>query len=184
MSSDAHEATDPVIHSIRRRRRAEEEESSTKSRLTLVVPLVMAAAAIVGLVLVGFESKGIYSKTVDDIVKQKSALVGRPLRAEGFLVHGTLTRGADGCDHRFVMARNGAELPVRYPRCVAPDRLKDIPDMDIELTVEGQLQPDGSIAATNVLTKCPSKYEQDQALARGQKAPHRVPGTPPSNTPF
>jgi cytochrome c-type biogenesis protein CcmE len=175
MSPDAHEATDPVLHSLRRRRQ-EEEEESTKSRLALVVPLVMAAAAIVGLVLVGFESKGIYSKPVDDIVKEKAKLVGRPLRAEGLLVHGTLTRGADGCDHRFVIARNDAEIPVRYPRCVAPDRLKDIADIDIELTVEGQLEPDGSLLATNVLTKCPSKYEQDEALARGVKAPHRVPG--------
>ena len=51
-----------------------------------------AAAAIVALVLIGMQDKGVYSKPVDELVAQKAKFVGKPVRAEGLLVHGSLVK--------------------------------------------------------------------------------------------
>ena len=159
----------------RRRRRDtyDDDEDSSRKRLLLLVPLVMAAALIAGLALVVIESRGTYSRPVDELVAQRASFVGKPVRVDGMLVHGSLAKGIDACDHRFTIARNGAEMPVRFPRCVVPDSLRDVAGIDVEVNVEGELGADGSLAATRVFTKCPSKYERDELIARGKKAPHR-----------
>src|SRR5689334_10353316 len=96
----------------RRRRQIEEEEDegASRRRLLLVVPLVAAAAAIVALVLVGMQDKGIYSKPVDELVAQKTKFVGKPVRAEGNLVHGSLVKREDPCEYRFRIEKNGVEV--------------------------------------------------------------------------
>jgi cytochrome c-type biogenesis protein CcmE len=155
-----------------RRARDEEDEEGARKRLLLVVPLLMAAAAIVALVLVGMQDKGIYSKPVDELVAQKAKFVGKSVRAEGNLVHGTLQKRESPCEYRFRIEKNGVELPVRFAKCVVPDTFRDVPDMDVGVTVEGELLPDNSLEASQVLAKCPSKYEMKQKAAQGEKAPH------------
>ncbi len=158
----------------RARRRDEEEDGDGdgRKRLLLVVPLLMAAAAIVALVLVGMQDKGIYSKPVDELVAQKAKFVGKSVRAEGNLVHGTLVKREDPCEYRFTIEKNGTQIPVRFAKCVVPDTFRDVPGMDVAVTVEGELRPDDSLEASQVLAKCPSKYEMKQKAAQGEKAPH------------
>ena len=156
----------------RRRRDEDEDEEGSRKRLLLVVPLLMAAAAVVALVLVGMQDKGIYSKPVDELVAQKDKFVGKSVRAEGNLVHGTLVKRDDPCEYRFKIEKNATEIPVRFAKCVVPDTFRDVPGMDVGVTVEGELQPDGSLEASQVLAKCPSKYEMKEKAAQGEKAPH------------
>lgn len=148
------------------------DESSARRRMFVVVPLVTAAAAIVALVLVGMQDKGMYSKPVDELIAQKAKFVGKPVRVEGNLVHGSLVKRESPCEYRFKMEKNGTELPVRFGKCVVPDTFRDIPGMDVGVTVEGELQADNSVEASQVLAKCPSKYEMKQKAAGGEKAPH------------
>jgi cytochrome c-type biogenesis protein CcmE len=154
--------------------RDEEDEEGSRKRLLLVVPLLMAAAAIVALVLVGMQDKGIYSKPVDELVAQKAKFVGKSVRAEGNLVHGTLAKRDEPCEYRFKIEKNGVELPVRFAKCVVPDTFRDIQGMDVAVTVEGELRADNSLEASQVLAKCPSKYEMKQKAANGEKAPHAM----------
>lgn len=160
-----------------RRRRAEdedEEENASRKRLLLVVPLLMAAAAIVALALVGMQDKGIYSKPVDELVAQKAKFVGKSVRAEGTLVHGSLVKREEPCEYRFKIEKNGTEIPVRFAKCVVPDTFRDVPGMDVGVTVEGELRPDDSLEASQVLAKCPSKYEMKEKASNGEKAPHAL----------
>ncbi|HVJ91748.1 MAG TPA: cytochrome c maturation protein CcmE [Labilithrix sp.] len=157
---------------VRRPRDEEEDEAGARKRLLLLVPLLMAAAAIVALVLVGMQDKGIYSKPVDELVAQKSKFIGKSVRAEGNLVHGSLVKREDPCEYRFKIEKNGVELPVRFAKCVVPDTFRDVPGMDVGVTVEGELGRDDSLEASQVLAKCPSKYEMKQKAAQGEKAPH------------
>ncbi|HVH44057.1 MAG TPA: cytochrome c maturation protein CcmE [Labilithrix sp.] len=155
-----------------RRRDEEEEDDASRKRLLLVVPLLMAAAAIVALVLVGMQDKGIYSKPVDELVSQKAKFVGKSVRAEGNLVHGSLVKREEPCEYRFKIEKNGVEIPVRFAKCVVPDTFRDVPGMDVGVTVEGELRSDASLEASQVLAKCPSKYEMKQKAAQGERAPH------------
>ena len=138
----------------------------------MAVGLAVAAALIATLVLTGMQDKAIYSKPVDQLLAQRSRFVGRPVRADGRLVHGSLTRRDRPCEYRFTIATGTAELPVRFAQCVVPDTFRDVPSVDVAVTVEGALQSDGTFEATNVLAKCPSKYEMKERKQRGEEMPH------------
>jgi cytochrome c-type biogenesis protein CcmE len=140
--------------------------------VAVAVGLAMGAAGIAALVLVGMQDKAIYSKGVDELLAQKAKYSGRPVRAEGLLVHGTLVKRDQPCEYRFTIARNGAELPVRFAQCVVPDTFRDVPDLDVGVTVEGELKADESFEATSVLAKCPSKYEMQERKKNGEQMPH------------
>jgi cytochrome c-type biogenesis protein CcmE len=165
------------------RRRARDDDGedadASRKRLLLLVPLVMAAAAIVALVLVGMQDKGVYSKDVDVLLTEKAKFIGKPVRVEGSLVHGSLVKRETPCEYRFVIEKNGVEIPVRYAKCIVPDTFRDVPGVDVGVTVEGELRPDSSLEASAVLAKCPSKYEMKQKSANGEKMPHAG-GAPPS----
>ena len=158
----------------RRRRDGLEDadDDGSRKRLLLLVPLVMAAAAIVALVLVGMQDKGMYSKPVDTLVAEKAKFVNKPVRAEGALVHGSLVKRDSPCEYRFTIEKNGAEIPVTYAGCVVPDTFRDMPGVEVGVTVEGQLRPSGQFEATQVLAKCPSKYEMKEKAAKGEQMPH------------
>ncbi len=150
-------------------------ERATRKRWTgpaLAVSLAAGAAAVATFVLTGMQDKAIYSKPVDELIAQKDKFAGRPVRAEGNLVHGTMVKRDQPCEFRFTIAKNGVELPVRYPQCVVPDTFRDVPGMDVGVTVEGELQPDQTFLASSVLAKCPSKYEMREKQKNGEQMPH------------
>ncbi len=140
--------------------------------LAIATALAMGAAAIATLVLTGMQDRAIYSKPVDQLLAQKAKFVGRPVRAEGNLVHGSLAKRDQPCEYRFLIEKNGAELPVRFAQCVVPDTFRDVPDTDVGVTVEGELHQDDTFEATSVLAKCPSKYEMQQRKQHGEQMPH------------
>jgi cytochrome c-type biogenesis protein CcmE len=150
--------------------------SPAKSGLVIVVPLVMIAAAIAGIVLTGMKDNAIYSKSVDELIAQKAKFTGRPVRAEGNLVHGTLAKRESPCEYRFTITKNGVDVPVRFAQCIVPDTFRDVPGLDVGVTVEGELQADNSFEATSVLAKCPSKYEMNDRSKNGETMPHGLPG--------
>lgn len=171
---ESNEATPP-----RRRRDADagtELDPTSEGRnwrgAVIAVALAMGAAAVAGLVLTGMQDKAIYSKPVDELLAQKAKFTGRPVRVEGNLVHGSLVRRDSPCEYRFSIEKNGATLPVRFAQCVVPDTFRDVADLDVGVTVEGELQADSSFEASSVLAKCPSKYEMQQKKQNGEQMPH------------
>jgi cytochrome c-type biogenesis protein CcmE len=163
---------DGVAIPRRRRREPEADPQSTRRGVMLLVPLVTVGALIVAFVLTGMKDNAIYSKPVDQLVAQKARFIGRPVRAEGNLVHGTLEKRDTPCEYRFTITKNGVDVPVRYAQCVVPDTFRDVPGMDVGVTVEGALLADNSFEATTVLAKCPSKYEMKERAGRGESMPH------------
>jgi cytochrome c-type biogenesis protein CcmE len=151
-------------------------------KLTMLSVLLAAAGGIVALVLTSFGDATVYSKGVDQLLSEKSRWVGRNVRVEGTLVKGTLVFREKPCEYRFDVTRASALLHVRYPSCTKPDTLRD--DMpEVGVTAEGKLQPEGDFLATNVLAKCPSKYEMKEKAKNGQMPPDYVPPTQQSGLP-
>jgi cytochrome c-type biogenesis protein CcmE len=176
---DRHEPLDlpPVTSPVRARSGRDRGSEAGDGRKRWVGPaiasgLAMVAAAIAGLVLTGMQDNAIYSKPVDQLLAAKAKFVGRPVRAEGNLTHGSLVKRDQPCEYRFSITKNGAELPVRFAQCVVPDTFRDVPDLDVGVTVEGELQSDDTFEATSVLAKCPSKYEMKQRKDHGEQMPH------------
>lgn len=162
-----------------RRRRARDPRSGPASMgVILAVALVMAASAIVAVVLFTMKDKAIYSRSVDTLLQEKKKFVGRSVRVEGNLVHGSLVHHDKPCEYDFTITKNGTDLPVRFAQCVVPDTFRDVPGMDVGVTVEGELHVDDTFEATTVLAKCPSKYEMKSRAAQGERMPHDMMVTP------
>jgi cytochrome c-type biogenesis protein CcmE len=130
----------------------------------IAISVLLVGGALTYLVVSSFGESMIYYKTVGELVAERSRFEGQPIRVNGLLVEGSVKQ-QPGTDHyRFVLSKNTTELEVSYtgilPDSMAPGR---------ELVVEGVLQPGGNrFAASEILTKCPSKYE-DVAKAKGGK---------------
>ena len=163
---------------VPRRRRAEPESDAdrqnTRRRLMIVLPAVMAVAALSVFVLEGLGDIGVKLKTVDRLLAEKQAFVGRDVKFEGSLVEGSLVKRETPCEYRFSVIKNGAAMPVTYPKCSDfPDMLQAAPDPDLErkVTMNGQLQADGTFLASSIMTQCPSKYDEEQMAKKGIKRP-------------
>jgi cytochrome c-type biogenesis protein CcmE len=167
--SEADEAARPVVVSDAL---PAPSEKKPRRELVLLAALLVIGGAILTLVMTSFDGAAIYSKTVDELVAQKNALAKRNLRVQGTLVKGTLAKRDSPCEYRFRMQKNGAQIEVRYPQCVVPDTFRDVPNVDVDVTATGKLASDGHFQASEIMAKCPSKYDMKQKAASGLKAPH------------
>lgn len=154
-----------------------------KRNLGLLAGLLVVMGGILTLVFTSVDDAAIYSVTTDQLVKNKSDYEDRNVRVEGDLVNGTLRFRKEPCEYRFTMEKNGENIPVRYPACVVPDTFKDVPGVEVQVTAEGKLSPEGHFEATHIMAKCPSKYEMEQRAKNGEQAPHDMMGAaPPADT--
>jgi len=62
-------------------------------------------------------------------------------------------------------------IDVRYPQCVVPDTFRDVPNVDVDVTATGKLAKDGQFLASEIMAKCPSKYEAQNRQAIGSRRP-------------
>ena len=173
--SEADEAAKPVVVSeatpVRHRPRKE---------LGLLLAVLVMAGGILVLVMTSFNEAAIYSKGVDEVVQHGADLQSKNLRVQGTLVKGTLVRRESPCEYRFRLKKNGSELGVSYPQCMVPDTFRDVPEMDVDVTATGKLAADGHFQASEIMAKCPSKYDMKQMAASGKQMPHGAPGTGPA----
>src|SRR4051812_18821328 len=143
-----------------------------KGNLGLLIGLLVMCGAILTLVFTSFKGSAVYSKGVDDLLREKAKYADRSVRVEGTLVKGTLVRRDQPCEYRFTIEKKGATLPVRYAQCIVPDTFRDMPGMDVSVTAEGKLTDTGAFEASTIMAKCPSKYEMKELQKGGSKAPH------------
>ena len=148
--------------------------AARRGSVGLLVGLLVIVGGIVALVMTSFKDAAVYAMSVDQVSAQAGSLGARRLRVEGNLVKGTLQKRDQPCEYRFRMEKNGKQMAVRFPQCVVPDTFRDVPGMDVGVTVEGKLASDGSFDATQVMAKCPSKYEMKDMQKQGQQMPHEA----------
>ncbi len=148
--------------------------SRSKRHWGLLLGLVGMGAAILFVVFSGFKQAAVYSKGVDELLRDKERFESRTVRVVGTLVAGTLARRSDPCEYRFKMQKNDAILTVLYPQCVVPDTFRDVPGVKVEVTAEGQISADGTFRAHQIMAKCPSKYDMRGKSSQGQAIPHAL----------
>ena len=140
----------------------------------LLVVLLVMGAGIVALLMTSFKDAAVYAKSIDQAISEQGALMGRQLRLEGTLVRGSLQLREQPCEYRFIIKGAKAELPVRYAQCIVPDNFRDLPDIDLGLTIEGKLSSASGFEASNILTKCPTKYDMKKMKDEGKEMPHKL----------
>lgn len=147
------------------------------AKIALVLLLLGGA---VTLLLTSSQDVFVYSHTVAEVMAAPTAWAGRTLRAEGDLVDGTVQFREDPCDYHFMLSGGEHRMAVDFPQCVVPDTFRE--GMGISVVVQGRLGADGTFHASEVIPRCPSRYEMDQRAGRGETMPHTLP-TAPSATP-
>ncbi len=115
---------------------------------------VVAVAAIVYLIIFGVQGATVYSLTIPELKAKGQAAVGQGVRVSGILDGSTVAFDPQEVILRFNLVGDGETLPVVY-KGVKPDNMHD----STEVIVEGRLQGDGTLEASSLLFKCPSKYE-------------------------
>jgi cytochrome c-type biogenesis protein CcmE len=129
---------------------------------------ILGGATLVALLLGWLAYAGVeegafrYYKTLGEF-QSASQNVGVASRVHGYVAMGSIERDVPAKQIRFhvqeVAPHAGGTadntMAVSFASLEAPDLFKD----GAEVVVEGKLQPDGRFVATNVLAKCPSKFE-------------------------
>ncbi len=135
--------------------------------------LALVVGAIGYLVSQSIGDQMVYAKYVDELLAERSDLVDRPVRVEG-IVEEIDHPPAGSLDYRFVIARAGRTLTVRY-NGIVPDTFRE----GAGVTVRGRLGRDDVFHGEEVVAKCPSKYEMQAKKAAGEVMPHAMPPADP-----
>ena len=115
----------------------------------------------------------VYSKMVHEVTANPDGFVGREIRVEGDLVPGSIEHRDEPCEWRFEIEKQGEVLPVRFGHCVVPDTFRD--GFGISVVAQGELDEDHVFIASDIIPRCPSKYEMQQRLESGEEMPHLMP---------
>jgi len=140
-----------------------------KKAAAIIATTLVVGGAVAYLLLSSFGGESmVYYKTVDELLAERARFESRPIRINGLLVEGSVQRKPGTDEYRFDLTKNGVRIAVTY-RGILPETM--LPGR--ELVVEGALQPGGNeFVATEILTKCPSKYENvAKSKAKGSSRP-------------
>lgn len=128
----------------------------------LVGALVIATGLVV-LTMTSFDDQ-IYYYTVAEADAQRAEIGSHEFRIKGNVVVGSLM-ARDGVlnEHAFALEAEGAHATVHYTGPL-PDTFAD----EAEVIALGRFREDGVFVATEVVAKCPSRYEEQAPTARAQ----------------
>ena len=104
-----------------------------------------------------FTSASTYYLTVSELKAMgDKAYAERAIRLTGTAQAGTISHENSGRVLRFVLTDGTESVPVSYAGIV-PDTFKP----EAEVVVDGKFLESGVFEATNLLAKCPSKYDAE-----------------------
>lgn len=128
----------------------------TKRGLRLVVVVGLLLAAVTLLVAFSMKETMVYYVTVSELKEGDATLYSRGLRVSGIVVEGSLVQSDTGLEATFRLSDGEDVVPVSYGG-ILPDTFKE----GEEVLVEGRYRRDGVFVASQVFTKCASKYEPE-----------------------
>lgn len=123
--------------------------------LAIATSVLVIGGGLAYLLVSSFGEAMIYYKTVDELFAERERFAGQEVRVNGQLVEGSLHRKPGTDEFRFELVKNGKVLVVRYSGII-PDTMQP----GREILVQGELaRGENLLHASEILTKCPSKYE-------------------------
>lgn len=126
---------------------------------------VVLAGAVTYLVLSDKGEGVLEYKYVDDVMAEPSEYIGRTIQVHGTVVEGSVKKkkGTTG-DYHFVIHREGQQLAVHFTN-IPPDTFQE----GGEVILTGRLNEDATLFESDTMSaKCPSKYEEEQAIDADQ----------------
>lgn len=135
-----------------------EKQQAARREMFKRARLVVGLIVVVGLfyVFVGSTTEGgQWFLEVDEAVASTTIPTDRPIRVKGNVAPGSYRTTEGTTIHQFsIIGKAEAAMPVVYDGAM-PDVFAE----GREVVVEGIRKADGTLVATEVIAKCPSKYE-------------------------
>jgi cytochrome c-type biogenesis protein CcmE len=132
-------------------------------KLKFIIGGLVIVALIGYLIVSSISSAGAYYREVGEVLAQQSALTGKSLRVSGNIVTDSIQYDAPTLILNFKIsdpADPTKQLPIHF-HGVQPDQISR---EGASAIVEGKLGSDGVVDASNLLLKCPSRYEQYEEI--------------------
>lgn len=146
-------------------------KAKERNRVFLILLLILLLGGGFSLLLLDSTGFGYY-RYVDEVMNQPENFKNKQLQIHGFVVPGSLHQIPDPqrqtMRHEFTMENCGKIIAVQHFG-VVPDTFRE----QAEVVVKGKLQLTPFTAllqATEISTKCPSKYSQDKEQERARAA--------------
>ena len=137
------------------------------SKLKVPLALAVASGAIVYLLATGVAKNDLYMSSLDQWDPARASR--ESVKIMGFVADGSVKEHPERLETTFTMRNEDATktLPMRY-QGVTPDLFRE----GSAVVASGRLAGDGTFEATDLMTKCPSKYEgmEHVPTAPGQAA--------------
>jgi cytochrome c-type biogenesis protein CcmE len=129
----------------------------SKQHIKLAIGAAIVVAAIGYLMFSGSSGNTAFFMTVPELQAQTQDMRGAALRVAGKVTEDPIHWDVQQLSLAFTMGEGEARIPVRY-KGVKPDMFQ----AGAEVIVEGQIGSDGVLQADNLMTSCPSKYEEEK----------------------
>ncbi len=137
-----------------------------QKNIRVYVAFSVMILAMVYLLVSGFESENLlYNLTVKELIDKGDEAQGQGYRIAGKVVPGSVEKARDRVSVRFTMVDiddPSYTLLVVYDG-ILPDTFKEGNDV----MVEGTWENNSVLKATNIMTKCASKYDPAEEGAKG-----------------
>jgi cytochrome c-type biogenesis protein CcmE len=130
----------------------------SKQHVKLSVGVVVIVASIAYLIFSGATGSTMYFLTVPEVQQKLTTLKGEPIRVAGKVTEDPIDWDMRSLSLGFVIGDDHARIPVRY-KGVKPDMFQK----GVDVIVEGRIGHDGVLAASVLMTSCPSKYQDEKS---------------------
>lgn len=135
---------------------------SPNKKLKFIIGGVIIIIAVIFLVVQSISSTGAYYMTVADLNSQNDKLMGQKIRVSGAIVPESEDWNATELMLNFHMTdETGEEVLVSFHGS-RPSNFSRA----TEAIVEGEMTPNGTFQADNLLLKCPSRYEESPEVTQ------------------
>lgn len=156
------------------------ENTGSGGRIKFIIGGLLIVAAVVYLIVSSTQASAQYFLTVDELIAKGASMQGQDVRLSGAVVGDSITYDAQTLQLTFTIASipgdnkeveaqgglakvlhaavtdpNRARIQVTY-NGVKPDLLRD----EAQAIITGKLDQNGNFVASELLLKCPTKYEE------------------------
>ncbi|MDZ7290302.1 MAG: cytochrome c maturation protein CcmE [candidate division KSB1 bacterium] len=136
-----------------------------RRRVTIFVVFTIVIGVIGYLIISGFNDTTVaYYQKVNELKALGVSAEGKSYRVSGQVVPGSVVRAQDGLSMSFTIDELGDTMRVSY-HGIIPDTFKE----GAGVLLEGRYV-DGHFEATNIMTKCASKYESAEQATPMEKS--------------
>lgn len=139
------------------------QSNHASKQIKFIIGGVIILGLIGYLIVSAISTAGSYYREVSEVVAQREALTGKPLRVSGNIVTDSIQYDATTLSLSFKISdsKDASQQVLIHFHGVKPDQM-DRPGSSA--IIEGKLGGNGTLEANNLLLKCPSRYEQYQEI--------------------